>query len=81
MCGISLMDPSTWFTSAVFMTSPICRGLNMSMQLSIQVMDYVWYHLTALALGHLTLMFPSLVIPKIDGISNIDGISKIDKTV
>ena len=50
-CGLSLFDPSGWFTSTVLMGSPWCRGLNWVGFIVSSVVENIWYHLIASSVG------------------------------
>lgn len=49
-CGLSLMDPSSWFSSMIMIGSPWCRGLNWLGYISTTVVENIWYHALANAI-------------------------------
>ena len=49
-CGLSLLDPGSWFTSMVMIGSPWCRGLNWLGYISTTVVENIWYHVLANAI-------------------------------
>ena len=46
-CGLSLMDPSSWYSSMILIGSPWCRGLNWLGYISTTVLENIWYHALA----------------------------------
>ena len=50
-CGLSILNPSSWFGSAVLMGSPWCRGLNWMGFIVSSVIENIWYHLIASFIG------------------------------
>ena len=64
VCGLSIMEPYTWANSMMLMGSPVCRCMNWAVYASMQIMEYIWLHMAALVVGHITTTFPSVVITR-----------------
>ena len=50
-CGISILDPGSWFSATVLMGSPWCRGLNWMSYIVSNIIENIWYHGIASCVG------------------------------
>ena len=50
-CGLSILDPGSWFRSTILMASPWCRGLNWMSYIVSSVIENIWYHGIASIVG------------------------------
>ena len=74
VCGLSILNPSSWANSMMLMGSPVCRCMNWAVYASMQIMDYIWLHMAALLLGHITTSFPSVILTR-KSVTNVGGVS------
>ena len=44
-CGLSLLEPSSWFTAAVAIGSPWCKALNWMAYVATSIVEHLWFHL------------------------------------
>ena len=57
-CGLSLLDPYSWFGAIISIGSPWCRALNWVGYMTTSIVEHLWFHLFGMLITGLLTFVP-----------------------